>query len=447
MPKAKNVTTIILKKLTKKVTTILFFILASLNGMAQQILSLSDAVNIALKNSLDIKIAENELLTSHVSNHISVAGGLPNVSGTITNNHSLNNLTQDLSNGTKTQRNNVSNNSFSAGITGSFVLYNGLRVMATKERLATLEQQSEILVNEQVQNIISAVMIKYYEIVRQQGYLKTISEALSVTLQRKRLIEIKQSVGLANNADRFQAELDSTASLQDIRSQQLILDQAKADLLNLLNLRPDSSIAINDTIIVDTFINKDSIVRKVNLHPQMLASEKQIRINELIAKETGSQRYPFVVLNGGYNLNRNQNTAGLTLLNQTIGPFVGLGLTVPIFNGGLLKRQMQVADINTKNARYIRQQTFNSLQTEVAKSFQAYQNSLAQLHTEKENAVVAAALLDLVYQRYELGVGTVLDLKAAQQSYVEAGFRLVNLSYASKIAEIQLKRLANTLAP
>ena len=107
--------------------------------------------------------------------------------------------------------------------------------------------------------------------------------------------------------------------MQDIRSQQLTLDQAKADLLNLLNLRPDSSIAINDTIIVDTFINKDSIVRKVNLHPQMLASEKQIRINELIAKETGTQRYPSVVLNGGYNLTRNQNAAGLTLLNKTIG--------------------------------------------------------------------------------------------------------------------------------
>ena len=431
----------------RKVTTILFFILVSLNGMAQQRLSLSDAVNIALKNSLDIKIAENDLLASHVSNHISVAGGLPNVTGTITNNHSLNNLTQELSNGTKTQRNNVSNNSFSAGITGSFVLYNGLRVMATKERLATLEQQSEILINEQVQNIISAVMIKYYDIVRQQGYLKTISEALSVTLQRKRLIEIKQSVGLANNADRFQAELDSTASLQDIRYQQLILDQAKSDLLNLLNLRPDSSIVINDTILVDASINKDSIVKKVNLYPQLLASEKQIRINELIAKETGTQRYPSVVLNGGYNLTRNQNAAGLTLLNQNIGPFVGLGLTVPIFNGGLLKRQQQVADINTQNARYVLQQTFNTLQTEVAKSFQAYQNSFVQLHTEKENARVAASLLDLVYQRYELGVGTVLDLKAAQQSYVEAGFRLVDISYTAKIAEIQLKRLANSLAP
>jgi hypothetical protein len=37
-------------------------------------------------------------------------------------------------------------------------------------------------------------------------------------------------------------------------------------------------------------------------------------------------------------------------------------------------------------------------------------------------------------------------VKNAQQSFEASGFRLVNLSYAAKTAEIELKRLANELS-
>ncbi|MEI9956551.1 MAG: hypothetical protein WDM90_09685 [Ferruginibacter sp.] len=40
------------------------------------------------------------------------------------------------------------------------------------------------------------------------------------------------------------------ALLQSKQSQQLIVDQAKTELLRLLTLRPDSAIAVEDTIIV-----------------------------------------------------------------------------------------------------------------------------------------------------------------------------------------------------
>jgi outer membrane protein TolC len=55
-------------------------------------------------------------------------------------------------------------------------------------------------------------------------------------------------------------------------------------------------------------------------------------------------------------------------------------------------------------------------------------------------------LLDLVLQRFQLGQATIIDVKLAQQSFENAGFRLVNLNYAAKVAEIELKRLANQLA-
>lgn len=410
-----------------------------------QVLTLKQAVDIALKNSLDIQIARNNEEASQINNHISIAGGLPEVNGTLTDNQSLTNLNQKLNSGNTIKRPNNFNNAINAGISGSFLLFNGFRVYAAKNRLAALEKQSAHLINVQIQNIVSDVMVKYYDIVRQDSYIKTIQQSIDVTLKRKEIVDARRSVGLANNADTYQAQIDLNASQQELQSQHLVLLQAKADLMNLLTQKPDSNFVIRDTIVVDSTVNFDIVKDKLKHNPELLTAEQQIRINEWIAKEVAAQRYPSVALNGGFNFTRSQSSAGNVTLNQNYGPFLGLSVAVPIFNGGALRRQQQTAEIDTKNA--VSQQTiaFNNLQTSAIKSWQAYQNNLQQLQTERENNKLANALLELTLQRYQLSQATIIEVREVQRSFVEAGYRLVNLAYAAKTAEIELKRLSGQL--
>lgn len=422
-----------------------FFLIGFMQLKAQGVLTLEEAINIALQNSLDIRISRNNLEATIISNHISIAGGLPVVDASLTHNRSLTNLSQQLSNGTSTKRSGNATNSITSGIAGSFVLFNGFRVHATKSRLEALEKQSEQQINVQIQNVIANVMVKYYDIVRQDSYIKTIRQSIEVTLQRKKLVDARQSVGLANNADTYQAQLDLNASEQELQSQELVLSQAKADLMNLLTQRADSIYAISDTIIVDSLVNLALVMDNLSKNPEVLSAEQQIRVNEAIVKEVGAQRYPSVALNGGYNYNRNQNAAGFTLLNQTYGPYIGASLQVPIFNGGVFKRQQRVAEIDTRNATLTREVLINNFKTSAIRAWQAYQNNLARLQTERENNRIAADLLTLVLQRFQYGVGTIVDVREAQRSFVEAGYRLVNLAYAAKVSEVELKRLASRL--
>src|SRR4051794_32430254 len=81
-----------------------------------QVLTLHDAINIALKKNLHIEIARNSVTANEINNHISVAGGLPTVDASLTNNQSLTNLTQNLSNGTTTKRNNNLNTSLASTV-------------------------------------------------------------------------------------------------------------------------------------------------------------------------------------------------------------------------------------------------------------------------------------------------------------------------------------------
>lgn len=428
----------------KKIIVILF-LLVGFSGLDAQVLTLEDAVNIALRNSLDIQIARNNEAASKINNEGGLALALPQVTASLADNQSLTNLSQKLNNGTNIKRPNNANNVVNAGVAANMLIFNGFRVQATRSRLIAIERQNANVVKAQMQNLVANVVIKYYDIVRQQGYIKTIEQSIVVTQKQKELIEVRKSVGLANNADLYQAQLDLNASLQEMQSQALTLMQAKTDLMNLLTQKPDSTFTIQDTIVVDGSLSIDSVKAAIQRNPELLSAEEQIRINSFIVKEVGAQRYPSVSVTGGYNYARSQSSAGNFLLNQNFGPFIGLNVAVPVFNGGLLKRQQQVATIDIKNAETTRTILKNNLLTNAIKAWQAYQNNLQRIQVEQENNKIADSLLQLTLIRYQYSMATIVEVKEAQRSFVEAGYRLVNLTYAAKVAEVELKRMAGML--
>lgn len=426
---------------------VILFLAGTLKGLSQT-LSLQDAINIALKNSLDIQLAKNDVEARGILNNYGVAGGLPQVAATASNTEQITDINQKYDAGASTRTvttKGAASNTINASVTGTILLYNGMRVVSTKKRLDELEKQGQQLLNSQIQNIIAGVMTSYYDVVRQQTYIKTIDLSINVSQQQLDIVKTRQSVGLANNADLFQAQLDLNALLQSKQAQQLIIEQAKTELLRLLTLKTDSVVAVSDTIIADKSIALNSITDNLQSNADILAAEKQIKINELIVRETAAQRYPSVSANAGYSYNRSQNAAGQVLLNQRNGPLAGVTLNIPIYNGSALKRQQKAAEIDVRNAEIQKQVLVRDYSANAVRTYQAYNATLQQLETAEKNFRLAQQLVDLVLLRFQLRQATIVELKQAQESFEAAAYTLTNLSYAAKSSEIELKRLANQL--
>ena len=424
----------------------IFIFLFCIGARAQNTLSLPDAINLALQNSLDLQLSKNIVEANTTLNNYGVAGGLPVVTGVLSDNEQLTTINQKLNSGINIARKNAATNNLVVGVTSSILLYNGNRVTATKSRLGLIVKQSEQILNAQIQNILAGVMVGYYDIVRQQSYLNTIEKSIDASKQQLQIVQARQSVGLANNADLFQAQIDLNALVQNKQSQQLIINQAKTELLRQLTLNPDSAVSIQDTILVDRNLQLNTILKSLNKNPNVIAAQDQIKINELVVKETASLRYPSVRATTGYNFNRNNASAGQLLLNQNYGVSVGIGVAIPIYNGSVFKRQQKVAEINVQNAGLDKQVLVRDYSAQIVKSFQAYISTLKQVDTEQENYKLSNQLLELALQRFKFKQNTIVDVKNAQQSFEASGYRLVNLNFAAKSSEIELKRLSNQLS-
>jgi len=428
----------------KKACLLILIVISAVTVQAQRVLTLREAIDSALRKNLDIAIARTNVEAATENNHISIAGGMPTVNGTLNDQEQITAVNQKLNSGQVITRNSAASNTLQVGVTGSMLVYNGLRVVATKKRLEELQKLSEAQLAAQIQNVVANVMVSYYDIVRQQDYLQTLGYSLSLAQKRLDIFKVRKDVGLANNADIFQAQIDVNTILQNIAAQQLVLNQSKVNLLDLMNVT-DSTFRISDTIVVDQALTMDPVFKAIQQNPEVVAAQQQIRVNLQAEREIAALRYPSVRVNAGYNFSRNQNAAGLTLLNQSYGPFLGVNVQVPIFNGGSTKRQQRVAAINTSSAILSRDNTIRSLNTAALRAFEAYHITLQQLEQAKANYELSKKLVDLTLQRFSVNVATIIEVREAQRSLEEAGFRLVNLSYAAKTAEIELKRISNQL--
>lgn len=428
-------------------SSLLLIILLAQGSIADaQQTTLKDAIQIALKNNYDIKLLENSSKIAKNNNDYGVAGALPTVTATGNENKNSSTIQQQFADPSRnTIKSDVAGTTVTAGLTASVLLFNGYRVQTTKERLAALENQSTSLLNAQIQNTTATVMQQYYNIVRQQAYLTTIQKSIDASAERLNIIKAKQKIGVANEADLLQSSLDLNALEQAKQNQLLVIDQAKQDLLNTLVLPANTQITIADSINIDTDLLLKDIESKSISNPALQSVEQQIKINKLIEKETRALMYPSLRASTGYNFNSSQSAAGFSLLNETYGPFVGINLSIPLYAGGTSKKSYQNAKLNSTAANLQYQNALADMSTNVTKTYQSYQTSVKQLPTELENYKMSQALLNLVMQKFHLGQATIIDVKQAQQSFENAGFRLVSLSYTAKIAEIELKRSSNQL--
>ncbi len=420
-------------------------LLAAIIVRAQQTITIENAIDTALIHNFDIRIARNNTEISRMNNSFGMAGGLPTVGISATDNQSLYNLHQKLNSGVDISKDNVSSSSFNTGLSASMVLFNGFKIMATKEKLELLQNQSEIQLNLQIENTIASVMTSWYDILRQQSYLSIMKSSLEFSAQKSAIIGNKYQVGMANEADLLQAQMDLSLAEQLLTSQKVMIEDKKINLLALMGVKEFYSINIQDTILIDNTIQKDSVLAFLKRNPEYMSAAQQVKINEQVVKELRAQRYPSLKISTGYNFIYNSSSAGFNLFTQNYGPVLGASMQIPIFNGTQYSTQQHIAAYQVKNAEIEKESLLNSLQADVIKTYQAYETALQQLDSQKNNYENAAKLVSLVMQRFRLSQATILEVKAAQDSFERAGYQLVTFQYAAKVAEIELKRLTYRL--
>lgn len=437
------------KQNTGLITLIIAFILSVSvpTAWAQKQITLKAVIDTTLQNHYGIKMAENEAEIARLSSTPGMAGQLPWLSAGGSGQTSLYNTSQTYETGIESNEKGVSTNTVSGGLDAGMTLFNGFRVLAAKERLALLEQKSEHELNYEIQSAIAEAMIGYYNVIRQQQYQSLTNQLLDVAEKNFELVQTRKQVGLASEADILQAEMDVSVAGEKKQQQEIQVRMAGIELLQVMCSTSFDDISVIDSIPLSDAIPLDSLLGSLKNSPVLLAARMQTEITRQLAREAAGSLYPSLKLNASYDVQASSINTGNLRRSTLDGPAAGVTLQIPLFYGGLHKTQAKTARIAIENAtlneEYIRLQ----MEGEARKLHHQYTQNLARI-SELESAYRKAEELNkIVNENFSHNHATILEVKAAQASFENAGYQLINLKYETKMAEIRMLAMMYRLKP
>lgn len=425
---------------------LLLFILNIQLLISQEILQPQDAVALALNKNYDIMLAKNEADIVKINNSKANAGMLPNINVTTGDVFNLNNINQKFSSGQEINKNWIPVNSFNAALNMNWTIFDGLSMFAKKDRLNTLESIGALQLKIQMQNTIADVLKAYFDVVQQKQKLKALHENLKISQERMSLSEKKFDVGYADKTAYLQAKVDYNTQKINIFKQETLLAQQKIILNDIIGRDNTVDFDVIDNIDVLFEPNLQNIIdtsSTQNLELQVL--KQNIEVAKYLHKEIKAQKMPIINFNTSYSFTQNNSKAGFQIFNRTYGPNLGVNAMIPIFNGGIIKKQLEASAINIASKQISLEKKKNNMQAQIISAFKNYQYSKDVLSLNENNIVVAKENLDITLEKFKLNQANSIEIRQAQSSYEDALFNAIAARYTAKISEIELKKISNIL--
>jgi outer membrane protein TolC len=287
----------------------------------------------------------------------------------------------------------------------------------------------------------------YHDIIRQEQQLRAIQEQMQLSEERLKIAQYKFDIGTGAKPDVLQAQIDLNGQRSAHLTQQTTINNTKEQLNRLLVVPVNTGFMIADTSIVfNPSLTLDSIQSNLTAtNPDLLIAQQNLEIAELDLRLRRAERFPTLDFNSAYNFNRTDNKTVINpfqpLFNQNHGLNYGLTATIPILNGFNNKRLIKAAELNIQSQQLLLDRNAALINTSIANAYRDYDLHKRTLALEEDNMKLVRENLFIARERYRLGISTFLEMREAQQSLADATFRLIQASYNTKVAEIELMRL------
>ncbi|MCS7223575.1 MAG: TolC family protein [Armatimonadetes bacterium] len=271
---------------------------------------------------------------------------------------------------------------------------------------------------------------QYFEVLRARALVRLNERVLE---RAKRLLEATQAgfqAGTVARLDVLRAQVSVKSAEVDLLAAQNNERVALLTLANLLSLRPDETLDIEETVPLSFQVPSldDSLARALRRRPEIRESEWARERAAAAVRLARLETLPSLDLVGNYNIYpATSRRIGTRKVDREWA--ISLLISYPIFDGGRVRAQLREAQLNQEQTDLQYARTVDTIRLEVQRSFYTYQNAQQRLEGATAAVKEAEETARLTEEAYRAGTASILDVINAQLALAQAETQLVQAQY------------------
>jgi outer membrane protein len=398
---------------------------------AQTRLTLSEARRLALQNHPALSAARYNAAAAHQAAPQYKAAYAPSLSGNFTG--------VGADNGSRLAAGGLNNpvvfNRLGSGLsvgqmvtdfgrTGNLVAMAKLQASAQDE--VTDSTRAQILLN---------VSRAYFTVLRAQAVLQVANQTVAA-----RQLVVDQVSALAES--KLKSTLDVSFANVNLADAKLLVAQAnndlqaaRADLASTLGLPDEAAVALEDEPLPPPTPSRvaDLIADALRDRPELKSLRLQQSAAERFTRAEHALFFPSIGVVG---------SAGFAPYAYEAVPnrygAVGLNVSIPIFNGGLFRARQTQAELKAKAAAGNVSDLQNRIVRDVRVAWLGANTAFDRMALTRQLLEQARMALDLAQTRYDLGLGSMVELSTAQLNVTSASLATANAQYEYQAQRVLL---------
>lgn len=414
----------------------------------ESVMTKEKAIDLALKNNLDIQVARNTKKIDDNNASILNSRYLPSVTGLAGGSIDRQNTEGQLASGETRRADGAETRRYNASVNVNYTLFDGLGRYYDYKSFKERSQQSELEVRQTIELTILQLFTVYYELARLTENTKNLQQALEISKDRLTRAKYQFEYGQNTGLDVLNAEVDiNTDSINLLNSRQQLRNTMRD--LNLV-LNQD----LSSTYTADTLVEFVPGLRMENMYNEAKLNnirlqivEKEMNINRYSIKSAKGTLLPTIGLTGTYGWNELNNNSPLAFLiqNTSNGVTGSINLTWNIFDGGTAITGIKNVKIAYENQELLKKQVQLEVERDIRNAWDSYTNALYVLEVQEKNLQTNQNNFNRTNERYKLGQITSIEFRQAQLNLLNAELAQSQAKYSAKLAELQMLQVSGQL--
>ena len=428
-----------------RVAFVLALVVLAMPVRAAEPLTLSQALDAALRANARLQVARNDRAVAGHENSLGNAGFLPALDATATRSAERGRTTTTPSGGTVTTVDDDAD-ATTLGLRLSWTLFDGGRMFSAKSRLASAEDAAGERLRSVVESTVGSTIAAYFDVVRLQRGVQVLDDAIAVTDERARLAQARFETGAASKLDGLQARVDLDARRSDRARLQVTLEEAMGRLNLLMGVDSFRTFTATDSIRFDYVPDLTADVLALSdRNSDVRLARAGWRADRSRVAEARSGALPRVTGTLDYGLTRLSLPEGAVSETENRAVTGRVALTWNLFDGWVNATEVSRARLDAASSRALVSEAEARFAQQLAVARRRWTVDRDIVRMETDMLAVARENADVALEAYRAGSLSGLQLREAQNSYLAASERLLSARYRAKLSETELMRLNGDL--